>query len=108
MPTGLHRTGLTWCDDDGAAPHTTACSAETRRKIDWLKTTAASLGERTQTHLWNDKAGAFVNKMPSAAYPSLSEDAFYTRISPTSFYPLMPVCTNVAISFVVIRPSHYV
>jgi hypothetical protein len=86
----LAELGAAWCETNGTAPSASACGPATRSKISWLRSTAATLGERTQAHLWNDEASAFVNKMPAAAYPALREDTFYTRISPTSFYPMMP------------------
>ena len=84
----LVELGNAWCDANGTAAHASACDAETRVKIAWLEHTAASLGDRMQQHLWNEQVGAFVNKMPASSY-NLSEDTFYTRLSPTSFYPMM-------------------
>lgn len=86
----LVELGEAWCGANGSAPDAAACGSATRQKISWLQSTAATLGERTQDSLWNEQAGAFVNKMPAEAYADLSEDTFYPRISPTSFYPLMP------------------
>ena len=86
----LAELGKAWCDVNGSAPNASACGSDTTTKISWLEATAATLGEKTQAHLWNEDAEAFVNKMPVDAYPELSEDTFYTRISPTSFYPMMP------------------
>jgi hypothetical protein len=84
----LAELGGAWCDANGTAPHSSACSAETHAKIAWLQSTAAQLAGRMQQHLWNEQAGAFVNKIPASSY-NLSEDTFYTRLSPTSFYPMM-------------------
>jgi hypothetical protein len=53
-----------------------------------LRQRASELNGLVQSHLWSESAGSFVNKMPARPY-NLSEDAFYSRISPTSFYPLM-------------------
>ena len=79
----LVELGTAWCGANGVAPNASACTAETHEKINWLNHTAATLGDRTQAHLWNDDASAFTNKMPADAYPELRDDTFYTRISPT-------------------------
>jgi len=39
------------------------------------------LQDLTNTHLWDDERGAYINKLSF-------NDTFYPRVSPTSFYPL--------------------
>lgn len=54
------------CTNAGAAPDTSKCGRDTEKKITWLQTTAALLGNRTQANLWNEEVGAFVNKCAPA------------------------------------------
>ena len=93
----LATIGETWCNATaavgagagaGAASDIRACGAGERQKIATLRQRSAALAARMQANLWDDELSAFVNKMPRAAY-NLSADAFYPRLSPTSFYPLL-------------------
>merc|ERR1712139_660131 len=47
-----------------------------------LASRAQELQSLIQKHLWDDEAGAFVNKFSR-------NNSFYRRVSPTSFYPLL-------------------
>ena len=80
----LAKLGDVWC-----AVAASTCSADTRSKIATLRERAGTLTGLMQTHLWNNGAKAFVNKLPAGPAYKLSTDTFYERISPTSFYPLM-------------------
>ena len=85
----LARTGDAWCaSTPKTAPHTTPCSEDAKAKIATLRERAAQLSQLTQEHLWNEDVGAYTNKMPGAEY-NRTTDAFYPRVSPTSFYPMM-------------------
>jgi hypothetical protein len=94
----LAEVGDAWCGGEGSGGEgeggsgggagVGACGASVRAKIALLRERAAVLTNLTQAHLWDEGRGAFVNKLPARSY-NASADAFYGRLSPTSFYPLM-------------------